>query len=72
MGFSSNTTDRVDRDDHRIDIKDYNILIDGRNFYDEPINDELRKYDELRNIKIGGGEDYRTGFLLDYDYYKKH
>ena len=32
----------------RVDIKDYNVLIDGRNFYDQNISDDFKKYEELR------------------------
>ena len=56
----------------RVDIKKYNVLIDGRNFYDQSINDKLRKYDEVRKITSGKGDDYATGYLLDYAYYKNH
>ena len=55
----------------RTEIKNYNVLIGRRNFYDQPIDDELRKYNEVRNIMTGKGEDYETGSLLDYYYYKK-
>ena len=34
----------------------YNVLIDGRNFYDQPINDSIRKYDENRTIATGKGD----------------
>ena len=52
----------------RVDITSYNVLIDGRNFYDQPINDSIRKYDEIRKIETGTGDNYATGCLLDYDY----
>ena len=54
----------------RIDIKDYNVLIDGRNFYDQNVNDEIKKHEELRGV-MTGKENYETGSLLDYAYYKK-
>ena len=56
----------------RVDITSCNVLIDGRNFYDQPINDSIRKYDEIRKIAIGKGDNYATGCLLDYDYFKKN
>ena len=56
----------------RVDITSYNVLIDGRNFYDQPINDSIRKYDEIRKIATGKGDNYATGCLLDYDYFKKN
>ena len=56
----------------RVDSTSYNVLIDGRNFYDQSINDEIRKYDEIRKIATEKGDDYATGCLLDYDYFKKN
>ena len=56
----------------RVDITRYNVLIDGRNFYDQPINDSIRKYDEIRKTATGKGDNYATGCLLDYDYFKKN
>ena len=51
----------------RIDLKKYNVIIDGRNFYDNPIEGDIEIYRELKNVMIGKGEDYTTGSLLDYD-----
>ena len=56
----------------RIDFKKYNVIIDGRNFYDNPIESDIEKYRELKKVMIGKGEDYTTGSLLDYDYFNKH
>ena len=56
----------------RIDLKKYNVIIDGRNFYDNPIESDIGKYGELKKVMIGKGEDYATGSLLDYDYFKKN
>ena len=55
----------------RIDLEKYNVIIDGRNFYDNPIESDIEKYRELKKVMIGKG-DYTTGSLLDYDYFKKH
>ena len=49
----------------RGEIKNYNVLIDGRNFYDQPINDLIKQYDEVRKVSTGQGDDYTTGYLLD-------
>ena len=54
------------------DIRDYNILIDGRNFYDQNISDDFKKYEELRKVMTGKGEDYTTESLLDYNYWKNN
>ena len=56
----------------RIDLKKYNVIIDGRNFYDNPIESDIEKYRELKKVMIEKGEDYTTGYLLDYDYFKKN
>ena len=56
----------------RIDLKKYNVIIDGRNFYDNPIESDIEKYRELKKVMIGKGEDYTTGSLLHYDYFNKH
>ena len=56
----------------RIDLKKYNVIIDGRNFYDNPIENDVEKYRELKKVITGKGEDYTTGSLLDFDYFKKH
>ena len=49
-----------------------NVIIDGRNFYDNPTESDIEKYRELKKVMIGKGEDYTTGSLLDYDYFLKH
>ena len=54
----------------RGEIKNYNVLIDGRNFYDQPINEIIEQYDEVRKVSTGYGDDYTTGCLLDYAYFK--
>ena len=56
----------------RIDLNKYNVIIDGRNFYDNPIETDIEKYRELKRVMIGKGEDYTIGSLLDYDYFKRH
>ena len=52
-------------------MKDYNVLIDGRNFSDQPIKNDLKTYDNIKKIATGQGDDYTTGCLLDYRYFKK-
>ena len=52
------------------EIKMYNVLIDGRNFYDQPVNDIIKQYDEIRKVSIGYADDYTTGCFLDYTYFK--
>ena len=50
-------------------------MIDGRNFYDQPINDLVKQYNEVWKVskgKEGKGDDYTTGCLLDYAYFKEN
>ena len=56
----------------RFKIENYNIEIDGRNFYDLPINDSIKQYDEVRKISTGQGDDYTAGCLLDFAYFEKN
>ena len=56
----------------RISLSKYNVIIDGRNFYDNPIESDIGKYRELKKVIIGKEEDYTTGSLLDYNYFDKH
>ena len=51
-------------------IEDYNIEIDEKNFCDQPINDLIKQYDEIRKVSTGQGDDYTTGSLLDFAYFK--
>ena len=53
-----------------VEIKDYNIIIDGRNFINQSIKNGLKTYDNVRNIPTGQGDDYTTGCLLDYPNFK--
>ena len=56
----------------KVEIKDYNVMIDGKNFFDQPINSMIKTYENIRKITIGQGDDYTTGCLLDYSYFKDH
>ena len=49
-----------------------NVLNDGRNFYDHPINDLIKQYDEVRKVSTGHGDYYTAGFLLDYAWLKEN
>ena len=56
----------------RVKIENYNIKIDGRNIYDQPINDTVKQYDEIRKISAGQGDDYTIGCLLDFACFEKN
>ena len=47
-------------------------MIDGRNFFDQPINSMTKTYENIRKIATGKGDDYTTGCLLDYPYFKEN
>ena len=44
-------------------------MIDGKNFFDQTINSNLKTYENIRKIDTGQGDDYTTGYLLDYSYF---
>ena len=75
-------SNRVKADSHRryflpeLEIEKYNIESDGRNFYDQPINNQetndlIKQYNELRKVSTVQGDGYRTGCLLNFAYFKK-
>ena len=55
-----------------VEIKDYNVMIDGKNFFDQPIKDNKVTYENIRKITTGQGDEYTTGCFLDYIYFKNH
>ena len=54
----------------KVQIKDFNILIDGKSFFDLPIKNEEEVYEKIINMSINNN--YMTGNLLDFAYYKKN
>ena len=56
----------------KVEIKDYNVKIDGRNFFDQPINNNIKTNENIRKIATGQRVDYATGCLLDYPYFKEN
>ena len=47
-------------------------MIDGKNFFDQPINSMTKTYEDISKIVTGQGDEYTTGCLLDYSYFKDH
>ena len=47
-------------------------MIDGQNFFDQPIRNNLIIYDNIRKISTGQGDDYTAGCLLDCNYFKNY
>ena len=52
------------------EIKDYNVMINGENFFNQPIKSNDVTYENIRKIATGQGDDLTTGCLLDYPYFK--
>ena len=46
-------------------------MIDGQHFFDQPVRNDLITYGSIRKT-TGKGDDYTTGCLLDYNYFKKY
>ena len=55
-----------------VEIKDYNVMIDGKNVFDHPVKNDKLTYENIRKIATGQGDDYTTGCLLDYIYFKNY
>ena len=53
-----------------VEIKNYNVMINRGNFFDQPIKDNKVTYESIRRIATGRGDDYTAGCLSDYPYFK--
>ena len=53
-----------------IQINDFNLLMDGKSFFDIPTKNDEETYEQI--IEMGRNSDYTTGNLLDYEYFSKH
>ena len=56
----------------KIEIKDYNVIIDSRDSFDHPVKNDIRTYEKIRKIVIVQGDDYTTACLLDDTYLKEN
>ena len=67
-----NDNDRTSDDQYylpTVEIKDYNIMINGENVFDQPIKNNKLTYENIRKIATGKGDDNTAGCLLDYSYF---
>ena len=55
----------------KVEIKDHNVMID-QIFFDQPVKNDLRIYDNVLKITIVRGDNYTTTWLLDYPYFKEN
>ena len=53
-----------------VEINNYNVMINRENFFDQPIKDDKVTYENIRKVATGKGDDYTTGCLLDYTYFR--
>ena len=75
LSFSrNNNTDNRDSFSHyyvpNVEIKDFNVLIDGKSFFDLPVKNEEEAYEKI--IDMSNNNDYTTGNLLDFVYFAKN
>ena len=54
----------------KVEIKDFNVLIDGKSFFDVPVKNKEEACKKI--VEISKNNDYTTGNLLDYEYFSKH
>ena len=52
-----------------VEIKNY-VMINGENVFDRPIKDNKVTYKNIRKVATGKGDDYTTGCLLEYPYFR--
>ena len=55
-----------------VEIKYENVMIDGKNFFDQLVKNNEVTYENIRKIATGQGDDYKTGCSLDYIYFKNY
>ena len=53
-------------------IKNYNVIINWKIVYNQAVDSDIKRYEEIRKLETGQGEDYATGCLLVYEYIKNH
>ena len=56
----------------KVEIKDYNVEINVRHFFDETINDNTKVYENIRRIATGKEDDFTFDCLLDYLYFQEN
>ena len=54
----------------KVKIKDFNVLIDWESLFDFPIENKEEAYEKI--LEMSNNNDYKTGNLLDFGYFKKH
>ena len=55
-----------------VQIKDYNVMIEVRNVFDQSIKNNLKAYENIFKIAFGQEDDFTADCLLDYSYFKEN
>ena len=75
MSSFENVTDRTAHTRcyrEKAQIKNCNVMIDGKNIFGQPIKNNIKTYDNIQKISICEGDDHRTGCLLYFKYFKEN
>ena len=76
FSFARNVLGNDDRDSvsnyyvPNVKINDFNVLIDGKSFFELPVKNEEEAYEKI--IDMSNNNDYTTGNLLDFAYFKEN
>ena len=55
-----------------MEINDYDVMIDGKKLFHQPVRNNLRTYGNTWKIATSQGDDYTAGYLLEYPYFKEY
>ena len=56
----------------KVEIKVYNVMVNGKNLFDQSINNDFKTYENIRKIDTSQVDDYTTGCLLEYSFFKEN
>ena len=56
----------------KVEIKNCIVMIDGKKFFDQPVKNDIKTFDNIQKNARGQGDDYTTGCILDYLYFKEY
>ena len=56
----------------KVIIKNYNVIFNRKNFYDQANDLDIKRYEEIRKLTTEQGKNCTNGCLLDYNYIKNH
>ena len=56
----------------KVEIKECNSMIDGQNFFHQPVKNAMKTYGIIPKITTAQGDDYTAGYLQDYSYFKEN